>query len=75
MCYHRVLPVDRKTEYFLPDLVVTPESFRKQHVVILGSLMALELFARLFVDGDKELIEPCRVNAPPPQMFSLETVP
>jgi len=28
LCYHRVLPADRKAAYFCPDLVVTPESFR-----------------------------------------------
>ena len=28
LCYHRVLPAERKKTYFLPDLVVTPESLR-----------------------------------------------
>jgi peptidoglycan/xylan/chitin deacetylase (PgdA/CDA1 family) len=27
-CYHRILPAARKANYFLPDLVVTPEAFR-----------------------------------------------
>lgn len=30
LCYHRVLPADRKATYPLPGLVVTPESFRRQ---------------------------------------------
>ena len=30
LSYHRVLPADRKARYFLPDLVVTSESFRRQ---------------------------------------------
>jgi len=34
LCYHRVMPTDRKALYFCNDLVVTPESFR-QHCRIL----------------------------------------
>jgi peptidoglycan/xylan/chitin deacetylase (PgdA/CDA1 family) len=29
LCYHRILPEELKKKYFLPDLVVTPESFRR----------------------------------------------
>ncbi|MFQ5590086.1 MAG: polysaccharide deacetylase family protein [Phycisphaerae bacterium] len=34
LCYHRVLPYEQKLRYFLPELVVTPTSFR-QHCVTL----------------------------------------
>ncbi|MEK6674850.1 MAG: polysaccharide deacetylase family protein [Planctomycetota bacterium] len=34
LCYHRVLPRDQKKQYFLPDLVVTPESFDGQCLVV-----------------------------------------
>ena len=30
LCYHRVLPRERKRAYFIEDLVVTPECFRAQ---------------------------------------------
>ena len=35
LCYHRVLPAGRKAAYFLPDLVVTPDAFRR-HCLTLG---------------------------------------
>ena len=41
---------------------------------LLGSLMALELFARLFVDRDMELIERCRISAPSAHVVNLGTV-
>ena len=30
LCYHRVLSGESKADYFIPDLVVTPDSFRQQ---------------------------------------------
>jgi peptidoglycan/xylan/chitin deacetylase (PgdA/CDA1 family) len=35
LTYHRVLPQERRERYPLPDLVITPETFR-QHCRILG---------------------------------------
>jgi len=29
LCYHRVLPREQKTRYWMPDLVVTPEALRR----------------------------------------------
>ncbi len=34
LCYHRVLPTESKAGYFLPDLVVTPEAFRRQCMLL-----------------------------------------
>lgn len=34
LCYHRILPESDKRNYPLPDLVVTPESFRQQCEVL-----------------------------------------
>ncbi len=35
LCYHRVLPKEKKANYFLPDLVVTPDAL-KSHCATLG---------------------------------------
>ena len=34
LCYHRVLPAERRRLYFNPDVVVTPEAFRR-HCLLL----------------------------------------
>ncbi|MDA0667099.1 MAG: polysaccharide deacetylase family protein [Planctomycetota bacterium] len=50
LCYHRILPSAEKAAYFSPDLVVTPEAFRKHcetlakhyHVLPVSEAMALK---------------------------------
>lgn len=34
LCYHRILPASQKACYFSPDLVVTPEAFRRHCAVL-----------------------------------------
>lgn len=52
LCYHRVLPADQKAAYFNPELVVTPESFRRQcttlkkHYEVLPLRRAVERWRR-----------------------------
>ena len=45
------------------------------HSSLLGSVIALELFARLFLDREAELIEGCRVSAPKARIITVEASP
>jgi peptidoglycan/xylan/chitin deacetylase (PgdA/CDA1 family) len=47
LTYHRVLPQERRQRYPLPDLVVTPETFR-QHCRILGHHFEMLTLAQAF---------------------------
>lgn len=45
---------------------------RHDHSSLLGAILAVELFARLFVDGSAELLARCRVTGPPARQITLE---
>lgn len=74
LCDHRTLDRGLFGADALRRVVQDHMEGRVDNTSLIGSLMTLELFARLFVDADAELINRCRVDAPSPQAVSAEPV-
>ena len=54
LCYHRVLPIEQKRAYFLPHLVVTPESFRRQCLALRRRYEVLPLHEALKAQRERD---------------------
>ncbi|MCH8148992.1 MAG: polysaccharide deacetylase family protein [Planctomycetes bacterium] len=58
LCYHRVLPIEHKNRYSLPDLVVTPQAFEQHCLLLRRHYEVLPLYAA--VGASSEVGRRCR---------------